>query len=316
MKILFLAPSYLNLYIPIQKELERQGHYVTYFEDRFLPPIEWAHSWIRKIIAGSRNPLIVYWRHHLKKEKNLFGTKYDLLLCINGMSFHPILLNRLRRQNPNIRSSLYIWDTSNYLDYFKYYKYFDKVSSFDIDDCEKYNVSLLPFYWLPIQNKKECYSNDYMLSIVGSNHDERLEIVEKIAKQLDNLNLKYCFKIYDAPETSPFHIGKQLPFEETIDIMQRSECILDTDRPTQSGTTPRVIWALALGKKIISTNTNLKRMPFFDNNQIALIDRDTPIIDFDFINKEYIVNNNGTKDYIKNLRIDNWVKQLLPQPTN
>ena len=42
-------------------------------------------------------------------------------------------------------------------------------------------------------------------------------------------------------------------------------------------------------------------MPFFDNNQIALIDRDTPIIDFDFINKEYIVNNNGTKDYIKNL---------------
>jgi len=90
--------------------------------------------------------------------------------------------------------------------------------------------------------------------------------------------------------------------------MINSTCILDTDRPTQTGTTPRVIWALALGKKIVSTNTNLLRLPFYDDKQIKIIDRSNPIIDIDFINEPFEKKN---ADYLIELRIDNWVKQLF-----
>lgn len=73
--------------------------------------------------------------------------------------------------------------------------------------------------------------------------------------------------------------------EETERIISESSCILDTDRESQTGTTPRVIWALASGKKILSTNKNLIKMPFYNEKQIHIIDRNTPIVDIDFYEK-------------------------------
>ena len=52
--------------------------------------------------------------------------------------------------------------------------------------------------------------------------------------------------------------------EDVQKIMMDSECVLDTDRASQTGTTPRLIWALALGKKVITTNMNVKQMPLYD----------------------------------------------------
>ena len=67
-------------------------------------------------------------------------------------------------------SYLYVWDSSRYYDYFRFYKSFDKVFSFDVNDCIKYKVNFLPFYWIPINSPKEDHKR-YFMSIVGSNHD-------------------------------------------------------------------------------------------------------------------------------------------------
>ncbi|MBR2958435.1 MAG: hypothetical protein IKC19_02230 [Bacteroidales bacterium] len=307
MRILFLAPSYLNLYKPIQEELERQGHHVTFFEDIPYKP-DWVNTWRKKIAALSFNPHIIYWKRFFRHQKELFNQKFDILLCINGVSFHPILLKKLKKSNPKIYASLYVWDTSNYYNYYKYSHAFQKISTFDIEDSGKYGASFLPFYWLPIKQDKKNNTEKYSLSLVGSEHDGRTNIVTTISSQLDKYGLNYCFKIYGAPPESPFRITTPLSLEETQEIMINSTCILDTDRPTQTGTTPRVIWALALGKKIVSTNTNLLRLPFYDDKQIKIIDRSNPIIDIDFINEPFEKKN---ADYLIELRIDNWVKQLF-----
>lgn len=312
MKIFLLAPSYLHLYIPIKEELERQGHSVTYYEDLVDLP-QWVYSWKNKAFSLSSNPAIVYWKiRFYGKYRMIFRQKYDLFFCINGVSFHPVLQRFLKIRNRRLYSSLYVWDTSKCFDYYRHYNCFDNVKTFDIDDSEKYNVGFLPFYWIPFQKTETNVSEDYMLSIVGTNHDGRLGIVEKIAKQLDDGNLSYCFKLYDTLETSPFCISEQLPFDETIDVMMRSRCILDTDRPTQTGTTPRVIWALALGKKIISTNTNLSRMSFYNENYIRLIDRNNPSVDLDFLRNDETNTDIQSKAFIDGLRIDKWVTNFFP----
>ena len=91
-------------------------------------------------------------------------------------------------------------------------------------------------------------------------------------------------------------------------IIEASDCVLDTDMQVQAGPTPRLIWALAQGKKVITTNSNIINMPFYDPNRILVIDRKNPIIDIDFLK-----NNAPYKhiDSLFKLRIDNWIKELI-----
>lgn len=77
---------------------------------------------------------------------------------------------------------------------------------------------------------------------------------------------------------------------------------------SQTDTTPRLIWALAMNKKIITTNQYIKYMPFYDPDNIFIIDRNNPRIDLNFLKsqpKETI------HPLIKTLRIDYWKKQIL-----
>ena len=309
MNILLLAPTYLDLYKPIKKELENQGHNVTFCIDFIIEyHCRWTLKRIWKLIYLTKDIRKIYWKHFFSKDKEkICEKKYDHLICINGTSFHPILMDKMKKKNPKMTSTLYVWDTNKYYDYFWKAPYFNKVLSFDLEDCNQFKVPFLPFYWIPYNTHE--VEQKYSLSIVGTDHDERLRIVEDVAVQLDKRHINYCFKIFTKKQ-SRFAIDAFLPFKDTLKIMAQSECILDTDRPTQTGTTPRVIWALAMGKKIISTNSNLKKMPFYNTNQISIINRDDPIIDIEFLNRENtdnIINDN----YIQKLRIDSWVLNLV-----
>lgn len=309
MNILLLAPTYLDLYKPIKEELENQGHNVTFCIDYLLEyHCRWTLKKMWKIIYLTKDIRKIYWKHFFRKDKEkIFEQKYDHLICIDGTSFHPILIKKMKKNNPQMTSTLYVWDTNKYYDFFWKAPYFDNVLTFDLEDSLEFKVSFLPFYWVPY--KTEETERKYSLSIVGSEHDERLRIVEDVAVQLDKHHINYCFKIFTKKQ-SRFAIETFLPIKDTLQIMSESKCILDTDRPTQTGTTPRVIWALAMGKKIISTNTNLKKMPFYSPNQILIINREKPIIDIEFLNSKN-TDNKINDNYIQNLRIDSWVLNLL-----
>lgn len=118
------------------------------------------------------------------------------------------------------------------------------------------------------------------------------------------------FKIIDPslPEDNIVSHTK-LPIPEVIKLIKDSYCILDTDRESQTGTTPRLIWALAMNKKVITTNKNIVNFWFYNPEQILVIDRNNPIIPDDFIfsslTNDFAVNN------ISRLRIDNWIKKLI-----
>ena len=346
MKILLLAPNYLNLYLPILQQLSERGDtcFVICDENLICDPYFENKSFLGMIknhyhrFQWKRNRKYEsYWQYKIESTPEL-SRQYDILFVINGCLFHPYLLNHLKTINPLIRSYLYVWDSSRYYQYFRFYKSFDKVYTFDLKDSKKFKVEFLPFYWVqmstPIIDEKK-----YFMSIVGSNHDGRLALVSTIANQLKHIgkcNNYFClfserrdlrpeelasyekwsrdgthpqelhdFNIILGKEMSEFITYQSIPIEDTIRIMAESEVVLDTDRETQSGTTPRVIWALALGKKIVSTNKNLKMMPFYDSNRISIIDRFNPVLDRDFLLKP--INDLVIPDYVQQLRIDRWV---------
>lgn len=346
MNILLLIPKYLDLYVPIVNQLSQRGDCCkVLFDENLMCDPYFMNKSIFGMIKNYYHRF--QWKRrrkyeHLWEEKiatdPIFNIRFDVLFVINGCLYHPYLLNYLKTANPNIRSYLYVWDSSRYYDYFRFYKSFDKVFSFDVNDCKKYKVNFLPFYWISINSPKEDHKR-YFMSIVGSNHDGRLALVTDIARQLSLIGKRNNFfrlfserrelrleekKEYDkwtkegshrhelrdyniimGKEMSEYVCYQPISIEDTIKIMAQSEIILDTDRETQSGTTPRVIWALALGKKIVSTNKNLKKMPFYDSKRISIIDRNNPVLDIDFLVNP--IDDLCVPDNIQQLRIDRWV---------
>lgn len=338
MRIFFLTQYYFDLHVPIVDELKRQGHEVYVVKDKAFPfdcrlvsntgVQRYVSIFLEKIYDQRK----YYWTKEISNNPNL-QEKYDLLLCINGVSFHPRLLLHLKKINPKIRSLLYLWDTQQYYNYLHYERYFDKIVTFDWNDSVKYErLELLPAYWQPSHPKPIKYD----LSIIGSDHDGRFEIISKIYCQLEEAGCSSFMKVvkhepreprgwrkyiirykkqyeakmvdFNRKKGSPLISSETFSINNILDIIDQSNCVLDTDRPSQSGATQRVVWSLARGKKIISTNTSLKNMPFYRKDQFRFIDRDNPKVDIEFIKekKEFPIS-----DEILALRIDRWVNRLI-----
>ena len=315
MKIFFLTPSYMGLYKPILEEMERQGHEVYMEFDKSLPmdpnvknenTIKRSIKWIYRQIFHVEEK---YWKKKIIHAP-VNDWSYDLFFCIDGVSFHPYLLSHLKKNNPFIKSVLYLWDTNKYYDFLRYRLCFDKVFTFDMDDADMHeDVELLHLYWIPFNTIP--LDIRYQVSMVGSDHDGRLDIVETIAMQLKKANISFNFKILsnNPNRESEYIIRKPLSPEKVYSIMCHSECILDTDKKEQIGVTPRLLWAIAMNKKIITTNTNLGKMFVLDPSQVLFIDREHPIVDLDFIRSEIHSYNNNP--IIDNLRLDRWVRNIL-----
>lgn len=337
MRIFFLTQFYYNLHEPIIKELKSQGHQVFLVEDIILPfdPNFREKRFWKKMVCTILRKLwrteLSYWKRKVESSFE-YCESYDVFLCIDGTSFHPYLLDFLKRRNPNIKSTLYLWDTNRYYNFMRFSYCFNKIFTFDLDDSLNLKgVNLLPSYWFPSITREVKYN----LCSIGSDHDGRLNVISKLYHQMEEAQLncylkvvinkpvkkevgflsffedrkyKKNLKLWEMKSNFPFTTEEHFPIDVVIRLIDESECVLDIDKPIQSGATQRVIWALARGKKVISTNSNLKRMPFYNSHQIIFLDRNNPILDVSFIKKKETF---SVCEDIEMLRIDKWVNFLI-----
>lgn len=344
-KVLLYAPIFYQLYKQIQDELERQCYEVTFIPDvlqNFNPYFSTcSFRPIKKVYYNLYEPNLKY----LQQYKAEIEQNYDYFICINGFSFHPSILAELRRNNPNIKAILYLWDSVSYFDFSKSFPYFDSIFSFDYTDAQKENLKYLPLYWIQNSNDKLLSDMKYGLSFIGTLHTDRLRIIRKIIEQCGELKINHFIKlVYKERRLSLFDPIRYLYYKTKLtpnaigyideynvlrgkiredylcntsftgsvveSIMQNSSCILDVELPYQTGLTNRMISSMGNKKKIITTNQAVKDLPFWDKNNICCIERESPILNKDFICSEYVPNKEVT-NYLESLRIDNWVKTLL-----
>ncbi len=348
MNILFLAGDVYGLSSFIIKELKTQGHRVFFIKDTVLPNDNGFHTntIFRKIKNSFYNQYEIgnrYWQKFFYSNPDFLNREYDICICINGYSLHPHFFKTLIKHNPKIKFILYLWDSLNFFDFKRNLNFFDKVYSFDFKDSQTHtSINFLPLYWIEPSTKEQDNSPNYCMTTVGSNHYGRLHIAEAIAKQLKEHNFSYKFHIVDSCNAKfdkytfrrllyafttnnkailreiKIHLGwsssplikhKPISIKETINLINHSNCILDTDNEKQAGPTPRLIWALALGKKIVTTNKYIVEMPFYNKNYIYIIDRKNPCVSIDFLLSNVTIQYNSC--YFEKLRIDNWVNKLL-----
>ncbi|TAM33422.1 MAG: hypothetical protein EPN68_01485 [Rhodanobacter sp.] len=83
-----------------------------------------------------------------------------------------------------------------------------------------------------------------------------------------------------------FSFGK-LPQEEVRGIIAQSDVVLDIQHPAQYGLTIRTLEVLGAGKKLVTTNAEIKNYDFYNENNIVIIDRKSPSIPDEFFQRTY-----------------------------
>lgn len=320
--ILLITPKFLGYENAIKNFLKSKGAYVSMYDER--PS---SNSFVKVLIRI--NPKILefysnfYFSKILNSERN---NKFDYILIIKGEALSYRLIEKMKIAFPRSKLIFYSWDS------LKNYKYaankihlFDKAYSFDRADCKNFDgISYLPLFFSYESNVTIDALND--LVFIASLHSDRYEVLQKILKNITLHSKQINFdiflyyssilffvlrKIFDKNfRMTPFRELNWIPLsqEESFNRINNAKIVIDINHPNQSGLTMRTIEAVALKKKIVTTNRNIMHEEFYNENNILIIDRNNPIIPKDFIEMPY---EEISKEIILKYKIDSWVGEIF-----
>lgn len=318
----------MDLYKDIINELENQNYDVTYFEDFAVdddPFLIRNRTWPDSKYRQREKQLTKYWKSFFDGYKG--NLNFDVLLVVEGMSVCKAFIDVINRHNPHIRKVLYLYDrTYNNYRFDLNFHFYDRVFTFDRLDSKKYDISLLPIYWIPVT---ETEKTKFLLFGFATYQKERYRIFKELYYACNYLGKTSYVKLYIPKEKNKFKlfVKRILCKDETIKIdpdlisnttltpsefrkyISLSEAVLDTHNSFQDGLTARFMWALGSGKKIITTNQSVKEYSFYNRTQIYILGEDTYPIEAFLASDTAITKEQHCS--IEQFRIDNWIKTLI-----
>lgn len=332
--LLFITPFY-DYHKLIKKELEMQGAEVCMIENRWpIESFKYSTNLLLTIKNRIKNPF--YLTKHTKEVLKLVeGQNFDFMLALGGFSPNRQFVKYIKNQNPNLSTRIFFWDSFKYWKIQHLRKWFDKCYSFDQLDCRKYKELIYqPDFYIGSQSVNE-YEEMYDLSHIGSSHMfayERIEILDKLKKQANNLDLKSYIMVYDPINVNArsFKLmaltnlnwakyrkilkkyqnhdivtNQKMEYQKVLEIEAQSRCIIDIPHLKQSGATVRALETLAAGKKLITTNKYIVNERFYNPNNICIINPGKPILDSDFLKTPYVQTD------LSYLKLGNWLNSIL-----
>lgn len=301
--ILIISVKFFNYENLIKDQLSALGAKVDLFDER---P---SNSFYSKAIIRFKKSL--YQRRINKYYQGIIDQikhkKYDYFLLIKGEAVPVFFISFLRSNYPMITLVYYTYDSfKNNPNGLEIMKFFDKKFTFDRVDAKKYELSFRPLFFDQEYAKIHVKSNqsfEYDLSFIGTAHSDRY----KLSQQIDNWCIRFglrMFNFYYSPSKVLFFYKKNtdknlmgfdskkisfnsLEHGDIINIYSKTKAILDINHPGQNGLTMRTFEALGAGRKLVTTNDDIKCYPFYNPKNIFIIDRKDPKMDLDFFKDEF-----------------------------
>lgn len=317
-KILFISPDFFDYYLDIKKELENQGFEVTWFNDRPSNSL-FTKAIIRLNKKVLNKKIEKYIDSILETAKN---ENFEYVLILFGQSFSKKHIQTFRKVLPNARFIYYTWDSCATFPFIlEIYKEFDIAYSFDDSDCEKYGFKHLPLFY---SNEKLDIQVEYDAASILTIKRGKLDNYHKIESILPNdilvykylylqskmvyLYFKIRYKEFRHARLKDFNYTK-LSRKTTNKIFASSKVIIDCQMENQNGITMRTFEALHLNKKVITTNSNIKKYDFYTPNNIFIVDDQAKKIPEEFFNSEFDTNYALSEKY----SLKHFVEQLMEE---
>jgi len=313
-KILFLCTDHFDLYKIFQNGIEQ---YTNYEVDTILYP-KFKYKNKKQKIQNFFSKL--FFRENLK---HFFSSKaiiesipkdvqYDYMLVICPDLLHqkhmPLLKSIAKK------TIVYYWDGFNHFPRYKEsLSYFDDLFSFDPVDVEKYNLKFITNFYFVEDRNTDTKTDLFFLS----SYDSRYPVIKKIVSLLEKQNKKVLIyqhtkdlNIIEKKQknNSIKFIDKHIPFEKTTEFMKETKIVLDIHKDIQNGLSFRVFEAMGLGKKLITTNTDIINYDFYNPNNIFVWKKDTDTIPEYFLNTPY---QELPENIYRKYSQENWIKTIF-----
>ena len=323
-KILFLSPAFFNYENIIADKMREMGAFVNMYDERSVTSA--MNRALLKITPNIfKNKTRNYYDKIISENKDI---NYDYILIIKCDMTPASILKRFRKEFPNAKLCLYLWDSvENIPGITKKFQYFDTIHSFDLNDCKKYNFfNFRPLFFadcfriLPENN----VIYQYDISFLGTVHSDRYAVIRQIQKiaiehslrcywflYLQSKFIYWFYKVFKNEfrnsKKDDFSFDKK-PISEISKIESESRIILDIQHPKQTGLTMRTIEMLGMNKKLITTNESIKSYDFYDPNNIAIISRNNISLDMNFVKSPY---KPLQKSVFERYSLNTWILDVL-----
>lgn len=338
-KVLFLGPQVMGINNDIIDELELQGYKVDWVESGQITPNPYIRVYYDLFdeihIKEYQLKAEKYWKDYFALLKD---SAYDFFFSIDGMMVCPYLFEKLKDLNPSVKTILYMFDRiEGVYQVDGFFKYYDKVYSFDLGDCSSFHLKFLPIYWKECSNDNEVIYDIFGLAGYDFNKRDRTALYKKVRSVAKKNGLKEYIRLYtnlisNIPALiirnfvtlfvrrnhhlplgdilSGVLTSKSMSPDEFRKAMNMSKAILDTQAVYQDGLTARFMWALGQEKKIVTTNKSIKKYPFYTPEQFFVLEDGNYDGIASFINIPFQMSENNRATILQ-YRIDNWVKTLF-----
>lgn len=283
-KILLMAPSYFDYELDIVQKLESMGAFVKYFDER--PFSSSLDKFILRV-----NPRLFEKKideFYRRTIASISAHDFDFVLWIKAAVVSRDTLKFIRKLMPQAKFIMYQWDSvRNNSNTLNVYDLFDKVLSFDPEDCDKYGFDFRPLFYsdrLLQQNVAEKEYDFYCIASVGLHHSDRHIFISQLHAILKH-DYTYILKAY-CPSKILYLIRrirllffgvildgnlttfKSVPKEEAYRSMCLSDVVVDYTHSEQVGLPMRIIECLGAQKKLLTNNSAIKSYDFYLQSNI------------------------------------------------
>ena len=190
---------------------------------------------------------------------------------------------------------------------------FDEIFSFDLYDCKKHQFTFISNYnYLEKRELKDGNKVKNTIFIIAS-IDERFTFLNKLANYFTDNSIDFKFivvgkKIPKGSNPNIIFIDKPLSVNDIAKELNHATIFLDLIRHNHNGLSFRIFEAMAMQRKIITTNKYIDQYDFYNPNNILIIDENNINIHYDFLNTQYA----PLEDAIyQKYTINNWVETVF-----
>lgn len=288
-KILFIGIGFYDYEDAICRRLREKGASVSYLNS--CGAMRWVNQMRRCRLTA---PLGIRIKNLCRRRRiNRLPSDFDIIFTVKGEELTAKDIGLLREKNPRARRVLYLWDSlALHQNTELLLANFDAVYSFDREDCRR--CPSLIFRPLFFREKTQGASaKTYELSFIGLNHSDRFALLRNVKTQLEAAGMNHFIRLFFgrfdyvffrnikkafSPTDKTFVTDRRTPYAAYKEVLERSQVVLDISHPLQSGLTMRTIEALAMGCKVLTTNTDIIHYPQIPPQSYAILDRARPVI--------------------------------------
>lgn len=236
---------------PYYKKITREGffHYISVL-------------WMQKLRIPFSSIWYGDWKNEIKQA--------DVVILFDRVWGEGII-EYIKKKNPTCRIIFWYWNSllENQILKKKYRK-FCECWTFDPYDAKRFNMKLNVSFHFP-QTEFTC-ENVYDAIFIGVDKG-RTEVVNSIAQILKSYDKKFRFIVVgsdDKEEKFPeieFY-KHEMGYYDYLKLLKTSACIVEVIQRGQEGVTARAIESIMFKKKLITTNKFVKKMEFYNSQNI------------------------------------------------